>query len=87
MAFSGARVLLNSPALAKDPVVDKSPKVTTIELCDQKGKPLAHQRYLVVLEDGAEVTGFLNDKGRAELALDASAGAVTFPGLRHGKAA
>jgi type VI secretion system secreted protein VgrG len=85
--IDGKRVLLNSPASAKDPVVDKSPKVTTIELVDQKGKPLAHQRYLVVLEDGSEVTGFLNDKGRAVLELDATAGAITFPGLRHGKAA
>lgn len=84
--IDGRRVLLNSPDSATDPVPDKSPKTTTIELVDQRGKPLAHRRYLITLADGSEVSGILDKDGKAEVEVE-GAGTITFPGLRGAKAA
>jgi type VI secretion system secreted protein VgrG len=84
--IDGKRILLNSPASAKDAVVDKSPEPTTIELVDQRGKAMPHQRYLIKLEDGSEVGGVLDAHGKAELRVEGGC-TITFPGLRSAKAA
>jgi hypothetical protein len=47
---------------------------------DQKGKPLAHQRYLLVLDDGSEQSGILDADGKAEVEVGAS-GKIVFPDL------
>ncbi|MFO0761141.1 MAG: type VI secretion system tip protein TssI/VgrG [Byssovorax sp.] len=84
--IDGKKILLNSPASASDPVTDKSPEPTKIELVEQNGRPISHQRYLVKIEDGSEVSGILDEHGKAEIMLDGS-GTITFPGLRIAKAA
>lgn len=84
--IDGKQILLNSPEQATDPVPDKSPKPTTITLVDQKGKPLANQRYLVTLADGSEVGGILDKDGKATLAIEGT-GTITFPRLRGAKPA
>lgn len=84
--IDGRRILLNSPDEATDPVPDKSPKTTTIELVNQRGKQLAHQRYLITLADGAEIGGTLDKNGKAEVEVE-GAGTIRFPGLRGTKEA
>lgn len=54
---------------------------TIIELRDESGQPIPNQPYRVVLEDGSELGGTLDEEGRAVLELD-SGGEVYFPGLR-----
>ena len=76
----GSQILLNSPAKAKDEPPPDPPRKTSIELVDQNGKPLAHQRYLLVLEDGSEQSGIVDADGKAEVDVDAS-GQIYFPDL------
>ena len=82
--IDGKQILLNSPEDAKEPVPDKSPKPTTITLVNQKGNPLANQRYLVSLADGSQVGGILDKDGKATLAIEGP-GSITFPRLRGAK--
>lgn len=77
---AGSQILLNSPSLAKDEQPPEPPPKTTIELVDQQGKPLAHQRYLVVLDDGSEQSGILDAEGKADVTVEAS-GKIFFPDL------
>ncbi|MFO0551131.1 MAG: type VI secretion system tip protein TssI/VgrG [Polyangiaceae bacterium] len=77
----GAQILLNSPAVAKDPEPAEQQPPTVIELAGADGKPLAYQRYVIVLGDGSERSGFLDKDGRAELDFIDEAAKVTFPGL------
>jgi type VI secretion system secreted protein VgrG len=79
--IDGRRVLLNSPGSATDPPPVKPPKSTKIALTDQRGKPMAHRRYLVKLADGSEVSGILDKDGKAQIEID-GAGTIAFPGLR-----
>jgi type VI secretion system secreted protein VgrG len=82
----GSQILLNSPEKAKDePPPNPLPK-TTIELVDQDGKPLAHQRYLLVMDDGSEQSGILDAEGKAEVDVQAS-GKIFFPDLDRAKEA
>lgn len=69
---------------APDPVDDQAPEEeeplepTTIELKDQEGKPLAGQRFILVLPDGSEVGGKLDKDGKAVVFVEES-GDVIFP--------
>ena len=66
-----------------DPVDDTVPdaediKVTKFSLVDDKGKPMANQRIVLVMSDGSERTAVLDEDGKAELELDDS-GDVVLP--------
>jgi len=58
---------------------------TTVELCHKDGKPLAYKRFLVLMDDGSEVSGMTDGDGKAELDLKAG-GTVTFPDLSEAEA-
>jgi type VI secretion system secreted protein VgrG len=78
--IDGAKILLNSPEQANDlPPKDPDPP-TKVELKDDDGKPLAYQRFRLVLDDGSEVSGTTDKDGNTEMDLK-SAGRVTFPDL------
>lgn len=51
---------------------------TTIALVDQAGAPIKNQRFRLLLADGSERAGFLDEEGRAELVLD-DGGEIVFP--------
>ena len=53
---------------------------TAIVLKDQDGTALAHQRYLIVLNDGSEHSGMTDKDGKVELELP-SDGKIYFPEL------
>jgi type VI secretion system VgrG family protein len=74
----GEQILLNSPDEAKDPPVKEPDPPTKIELKDQDGAAVAHQRFLIKLDDKSEVSGMTDKDGRAELDL-ACGGKVVFP--------
>jgi type VI secretion system secreted protein VgrG len=81
--LNGQSVKLNC---SDDPVDElkepEKPKLTTIVLADEKGKPLGKQRFVLVLPDGSEQTGTLDEEGKAELELDES-GQVIFPDVHN----
>lgn len=77
--LDGSRILLNAPDKAQDEKKELEPK-TRIELVDQEGNALAHERYLIVGEDGGERSGVLGEDGTIELDLLAG-GQITFPDL------
>jgi Rhs element Vgr protein len=74
----GEKILLNSPQQAKDAPPKEPEPPTKVELCDEEGKPLAYQRFLVVMDDGSEVSGMTDKDGKAEVDLKGG-GKVTFP--------
>ena len=74
----GKQILLNSPEQAQDPPPKEPEPPTKLELKDDEGKPLAYQRFLVVMDDGSEVSGVTDKDGKAELELK-SGGKVIFP--------
>jgi type VI secretion system secreted protein VgrG len=76
----GKRILFNSPDKVRDPVEDKAPPRTTIQLKDQAGKPLGYERFVVTLDDGSEVSGVLDKDGKCEIDL-AGPGSIVFPDL------
>jgi uncharacterized protein involved in type VI secretion and phage assembly len=78
--IDGKKILLNAPDRAQDPPPEEPPKLTDIAVKDQKGNPLAHQRYLVVLDDGSEHSGFTDKDGKVSVDLPAD-GAIFFPEL------
>ncbi len=80
-AIDGSRILLNSPENADDGVEETSREPTLIELTDDRGEPIPHQAYRIVLADGREIGGTLDENGRAELHLT-EGGDIFFPGLR-----
>ncbi|MGK3998650.1 type VI secretion system tip protein TssI/VgrG [Sorangium sp. So ce1024] len=79
-AVEGSRILLNSPQSASDTVEESRVEPTVIELRDEDGQPIPNQPFRVVLEDGSEVAGVLDEDGRAVLELEGG-GEVYFPGL------
>ncbi|MEO7331674.1 MAG: type VI secretion system tip protein TssI/VgrG [Minicystis sp.] len=83
--IDGKKILLNSPEQANDAPPEEPEPLTTLELCDDEGKPLAYQRFLVTLDDGSEVSGITNAEGKAELSLKGD-GKVTFPELSEVRA-
>src|SRR5262249_30997568 len=78
--IDGGRVLLQFPASATDTVTPKSTRPTIIELADGAGNPIARHPYRIVFHDGSELTGTLDENGRAKLDLEQD-GEVVFPGL------
>ena len=54
-----------------------------VQLLDQDGHPVPNEEFLVVLPDGQEVRGYLDEKGWARLAPIDSGGdcSVSFPNL------
>jgi type VI secretion system secreted protein VgrG len=81
--LKGELVKLNcedDPVDALDP--PEAPELTTIELTDEAGKPIANQRFVLVLPDGTEQTGTLDNNGRAQVVASAS-GSVIFPDVHN----
>ena len=78
--IDGDNVKLNC---GPDPIDDQMPDAqpippTTIQLSDQDGKPLAGQRFVIVLPDGSERSGVTGEGGAAELELEQN-GKIWFP--------
>jgi type VI secretion system secreted protein VgrG len=69
-----------------DPVDDldppEEPKLTTIVLNDEDGKPIPNQRFVLVMPDGSERTGTLDEEGKAELEVPES-GDIIFPDVHN----
>ena len=80
--IDGARVLLNSPETASDEIDNEEPEPTIIELVDQAGEPLPNRPFRIVLSDGSEMSGVLDEEGRASVALEEEA-EIYFPGLHE----
>ena len=78
--IDGEQILLNSPEDAKDPPPKPPEPPTKVVFKDHEGRPLKHQRFLVVTGDGSEVSGMTDKDGKAEVDLK-SGGKVTFPDL------
>lgn len=75
----GASVQLGTSPEAAEEVRAADPiKPTNIELLDQRGKGVAHARFLVELEDGAQISGVTDAEGKASLELSGAA-EVLFP--------
>ena len=79
-SVDGSRVLLNSPNTANDSIEDEEVQPTIIELTDDDGQPLAGHPYRIVLADGSELSGVLDEDGRAEIEMEGDA-EIFFPGL------
>lgn len=77
---AGTMVKLGSATTATDEENVTPPEPAKIELVDQDGKPVPNQRFVIDLESGGQVTGFLDDKGKATVFLDAP-GDISFPDL------
>ncbi len=75
--LDGSAVKLASPDDETVRLETEVGEITTIRLVDQANRPLAHQRYRIVLEDGSERTGMLDENGGAEVRLP-SGGRVFF---------
>ncbi len=78
--LSGAKVNLGTGSIPLDDAPDDPVKPTTIELVDEEGAPMAHQRFVIMMGDGSEQTGFLNREGKAVVELEGTA-RVVFPDL------
>lgn len=76
----GSQILLNSAAQATDSIESSEPEEGTIELVDQDGAPIPHQRFRVELDDGTTHVGFLDDEGKARVTLEGN-GKIYFPDL------
>ncbi|MFO0549290.1 MAG: type VI secretion system tip protein TssI/VgrG [Polyangiaceae bacterium] len=74
--LGGNRVKFNCQ-LDEAAVVAKPKQLTKIQLMDENGAPASRRRFVVITSDG-ERSGVLNDKGEAELELDAD-GQIYFP--------
>jgi type VI secretion system secreted protein VgrG len=81
----GAKILLNSPASATDSPAPEPEPPTKVELVDQEGNPLGYQRFVVVQEDGTEISGITDKDGKAEVDLVAGA-TIVFPELSETEA-
>lgn len=78
--LAGTKVKLGGPTSVSDEDKVEPPQPAEIELVDQNGKPVPNQRFVIDLETGGQVTGFLDDKGKAKVFLDAP-GDISFPDL------
>jgi uncharacterized protein involved in type VI secretion and phage assembly len=78
--LDGGMVLLNSPDMATDEPPKPPEPPTKIEVVDQDGAPVAFQRFVAKLDDGAEVSGKTDEDGKAELDLQSS-GKIVFAEL------
>jgi type VI secretion system secreted protein VgrG len=82
----GKKILLNSPSEADDEPPPEPKEPTKIELKDRDGNPIAYQRYLIKLADGGEISGMVDEDGKAELEVDGD-GEVSFPDLTESASA
>jgi type VI secretion system secreted protein VgrG len=78
--IDGDNVKLKSAADASDPDQTANTQTTTIELVDHDGNPIPYQRYVLVMGNGDERSGTLDQDGKAEIELDEAA-TIRFPGL------
>ncbi|MFO0759859.1 MAG: type VI secretion system tip protein TssI/VgrG [Byssovorax sp.] len=78
--LDGAQVLLNSPDRATDNITSSEPEPTKVELVDQEGHPIPYQRFVIDLDDGSRVSGFLDGDGKAEVDVEGG-GQISFPDL------
>jgi type VI secretion system secreted protein VgrG len=78
--IDGDLVKLNcSPEPVEDEVPEEEElKKTTFSLVDDKGKPMAGQRFVLIMPDGSERSGVLDGDGQAVLEL-ADSGDIVFP--------
>lgn len=79
--IAGSKILLNSPEQSRDLRPEDPPTATTIQLSDQAGAPIPHQRFVVLLGDKKERGGVLDADGKAELLLDPGKAKIRFPDL------
>ncbi len=77
---SSSIALSSSPESASDDPAQDAPPPTTIELVDQDGKPIAKARYVVILDDGSEMSGVTDAEGKAQLELEIPA-KIVFPDM------
>ena len=78
-AISGMNVALSATPTSETGAPQTPPQqITTVELKDSAGKPLANEFYVVKHPDGSETSGYLDEQGRADLDGDIS-GKVTLP--------
>jgi type VI secretion system secreted protein VgrG len=82
--IGGQRVKLNSK-VDEAAIVAKPRPLTKISLTDEDGSPAARRRFVIVGSDG-ERSGVLNDRGVAELELEADA-QIYFPDVDKPKEA
>ena len=76
--IDGASVKLNCAVDDASPFKPETSKPTKISLVDQDHVALAKQRFTIVLPDGTERAGVLDEEGKATVWLDAS-GEIVFP--------
>jgi type VI secretion system secreted protein VgrG len=82
--IGGQRVKLNSK-VDESAILARPRPLTHIQLTDEDGSPAARRRYVIVSGDG-ERSGVLNDKGEAEIELEADA-QIYFPDVDKPKEA
>jgi len=78
--LGGAKIQMNSGEKAKEQLAAQQKTPTKLELVDQDGNPLPHQRFLIKLSGEAIVGGVTDKDGKAEPEIDA-AGDIVFPDL------
>jgi type VI secretion system secreted protein VgrG len=79
--LDGTQVKLNcqpDPVDEESPPEYEPPKKTTICLNDEDGKAMPGRRYVIVLADGSERAGMLDENGKAEVYIEEDA-KVIFP--------
>jgi hypothetical protein len=79
---SGSSIKLGSSTDASDDESNDDPQPAKITLTDQDGNPVPYQRYVVTVDGGQEVTGFLDHEGKATIPIEDS-GELSFPDLAH----
>jgi uncharacterized Zn-binding protein involved in type VI secretion len=80
-AAEGVMEQVKGSPLLTTPDPDKKSWIE-IELVDQKGKPVPHERYRVVPPDKKPVEGYLDEKGFARVGgIDAGSCTISFPDL------
>jgi hypothetical protein len=78
--IDGTKILLNSPDMATDPPPKDPGPPTNVTLKDTQGKPLAYQRFLVIMANGSEVSGITDKDGNTDVEMKVG-GKVLFPDL------
>lgn len=81
--LDGARVQLKQPPDDSDgPAAEEPPPPTVIRMVDQDGAPLAGEHF-VLLQDGVERAGVLDDAGEAVVHGLEGSWTIRFPGIRE----
>jgi type VI secretion system secreted protein VgrG len=82
---AGSKIHLGQPDQAKDPAAKDPKPPTKVELLEDSGSPLSHQRFVVLLPDGSQISGMTDGDGKAELDLPSGA-KIAFPDLKEVRA-